>query len=772
MTTFPARLLAPLRRIARASGPRLALFAALALIASWQPLSKAGALNDFRDAHLLQNYEDVAVRTLRAHGQLPLWNPWACGGMYALGNPQTRVGAPTVLLSTLLGARRAEPFLLFAFLVLGMEGAFRYARLRHRGLWGPLLAAPLFALSGYIAISWTLGWINFFGFLLMPWLLYGTARAAQGRLSGVALVASGFAFMIGFGGTYPVPLCALFVALEGVRCLLQPPRAPQAPPEAWRLRAVTFLGAAALFAVAASAYRLWPILDVLESAPRVMAGRPSNHILDVIRMTLAPAPLPGANQGRTGIFFVGPAALLLCGGAVFSRRAIAPAVLTGLAVWLATGYAATPSVFAALRELPVFSTLRYPERFLLPGAVYLVELAAVSFVAARALRGRGPLWRWAVPALVVVGLVGVGMSLWNFERISRRAQLREMPAKVDQPFAQARGNRWVQSHFVAMNRGSINCGEAYPVPMSPALRGDLAAEEYLSDPSAGTAERLHWSPNRLVVEVKARSPVDLVLNGNWHPGWRTNVGEVKRRDGLLAVALPEGTHRVVLSFWPRSAVGGALVTVLAFGALAVLAGARRRGRLTHPAWPLAGALLPLLAWAVVALAWREPRLPPDLRNPDGSAIEVPALPDGATSGRASFPAVNTQLEGAWVPAQPDEEGRLRLALYWRVTGRAPHSVSVFVHLKGPDDTTRVADHDVIAGTWFFKNAPRDVLLQDVFGVNALDYPPGEWRVLVGLWHARGDRSRVRALDAAGQSVPNHSVEVGRFTVPERAEKEE
>lgn len=216
MTLSSRRLLRAAHRAATTTGVRLALFGVLALVACWRPLEQAGGLNDFRDSHLLHSYEEAAARTVTGYGQLPLWNPWACGGLYALGNPQTRLASPTLLLSSALGARHAEPLVLWAFLVLGMEGFFRYARRRTGSALGALAAAPAFGLIAFTSLAWTLGWLNFAGFLLMPWLLLGTQHAARGRVGGVALVAGGFALMLGFGGTYPVPVSALLVT--GVSC--------------------------------------------------------------------------------------------------------------------------------------------------------------------------------------------------------------------------------------------------------------------------------------------------------------------------------------------------------------------------------------------------------------------------------------------------------------------------------------------------------------------------------------------------------------------------
>src|SRR6185436_152366 len=104
---------------------RLALYSLLALAALWPALEQAGNLNEFRDAQLLYSYEQVAVHTVRAFGQLPLWNPYYCGGLYALGALQARFASPPFLLSVLFGASRGQILIAYLMLVLGMEGVYR-----------------------------------------------------------------------------------------------------------------------------------------------------------------------------------------------------------------------------------------------------------------------------------------------------------------------------------------------------------------------------------------------------------------------------------------------------------------------------------------------------------------------------------------------------------------------------------------------------------------------------------------------------------------------
>lgn len=751
-----SRLLRAAHRAATLTGVRLALFAALALAACWRPLSQAGGLNDFRDSHLLHTYEDAGARTVARYGQLPLWNPWACGGQYALGSPQTRVTAPTMLLSAALGARRAEPVVLWLLLVAAMEGFFRYARRQVGSAVAALATAPLFGLTGFTAISWSLGWVNFAGFLLLPWLLLGTRLAARGRVGGAALVAGTFAFLLAFGGTYPVPMSALFVAVEAGRALYA-----RRGRGRWRA-ALWALGATALFTLGACAFRLWPLVETMLSAPRVMAGTPGHSYQTLARMLFQ---LPeSSGSGRAGNFFLVPVVLALVPFAVLARRrALYPGVLAALTLWMAAGHSAMPSLFAGLRLLPIFGTLRYPERFLVPASVFLVELAALGLAVllARTWRRPSPRWEWAALAACALVVGGWGLQVRMFDGMARRALMMPMPEDVEQPFAQARGNRWAQGYFLALNRGSIACGEAWPVPMSERLRGDLPQEEYLEAPASGSARRVEWTPNRVEVDVEAAQAAVLLVNQNWHPGWKASVGEVVSRDGLLGVQLPPGRHRVVLRFLPRSAWGGAAVSLLAGAGLAWLAWRRR------PLGPssVAVAAAPLVAWAVLVGTPGEPVARAVPRNPDGSRMEVAALPPEAKPVGVRFD-VPVELVAAEVASAPDAEGLVRMALYWRVTGPVPRSAGVFVHIPGPEGSERKhADHEVLGGTFFFRDAPRDTLLRDAVWVTTKDWKAGRWEVLVGLWHAGGDGTRITARDAAGQPLHESRVSVGDFTVP-------
>jgi hypothetical protein len=741
------KLLEIVRRWAARPASRLAFFAALSLAANWTALGQVGSLNDFRDSHLLHSYEVAAVRTVVEYGELPLWNPWACGGMYAAGNPQTRFASPPFLVSLMFGARRGEGVLAFLFLWLGMEGAFRFLKLRTGSALGPALLAPVFGLNGFFGATWALGWAYFYGFALLPWILLGIAWCVRGRPLGLLLVVGCFSVMIGFGGTYAVPLSGFFALIEAARALYRLKTLEE------RKAALVRLAAAGVLTVGACVFRLWPILETMQTSPRVMGGAPSNSLLAVGRMWFEFGPKGGS------AFFAGPVVVVLALTAFFSRKALFPASVVLLSMWLALGYK-QPSLFALLREIPIFSLLRYPERFLFPGSLFLTELGALGIDALLLRSRRRGAWGPVTSALVCLGVLGALFQAYAYELRTHDLALVPQIERLDQPFAQARGNRWSQGYFVELNRGSIACGEGYPVRMSPSLRGDLPAEEFLQDARSGSARRLAWAPNRIEVEVKASAPTHLIINQNWHPGWSANHGEVVSHDGLLAVKLPPGTQRVVLRFLPRSAIVGGIVSALAL-LIAAWLSLRSRARENKPALLLSVAFAPLALCGLLVAVWREESPPPVLINPDGSPILVAELPKDAQPVSGSFD-LPIRLEGVRI-VPPDDDGFVTAELYWRVTGPLPRSLGIFTHFDGPSGKFQVRDHEVIAGTYFLKSAPKNVLLRDSFAIR-LDpaSDTGEWFLRVGLWHASGDGTRIPAFTASRKRAEGDRLDVAQF----------
>lgn len=738
-----------LSRLAAQAPVRFSFFALLALVACWPYLRTAGVINEFRDALVLWSYEDSARRTVTDFGQLPLWNPWYCGGLYGLGSPQARFASPPFLLSLLFGTTRAEALLVFAAVIAALEGAWRYLRARAVGSLGAFLAAPAFGLGGIFALAPTLGWHNFLGFALLPWALWGVRRAGRGDLVGAVIAAGSLAWMVGFGGTYVAPISAMACLLEGLLIGAARPRRT-----AWGVLAL-----AAVLGVGLSAARLWPIYEELQRAPRVVAGTSG----------IEPGALVSALFGYTPVFtlaswylvglFAGCVALL----GLWRRKILSAAIATGFWCWLALGYWAKPSLYGLLRASRTFAMLRAPERFLIP-VILLVALAAGWAVTQWAARQRARRFKFPrlAGAVLVVALVGLTLNLAvlvnNFRIAAASRQLGYAPEEVRRPFHQSRGNRWAASIFGPMSRGSLSCWEAYAVPQSPRLQGDLQQEAYLADPGAGSVEELAWTPNRLSYRITLARPSRLLVNQNHHRGWKTDVGAVVNDRGLLGVELPAGQHEVTLRFLPRSAVGGLSVSLLALVAAVILW--RTKGlRSRLDGLRAAGlVLVPLLLGAGLAASSDEPPLVRELLTPEGEPVIAEAPPPQATRFDARFGG------GVWLQAvalEARDDHTIRLELDWSTTPALQPGLGFFVHLE-PERSKRImADHATVSGVLLLEDAPVGKTLRDVLIVEAPPSRRGEfWNVWVGVWALRGDGARMPVLEHPGHQVESARLHVG------------
>jgi hypothetical protein len=238
--------------------------------------------------------------------------------------------------------------------------------------------------------------------------------------------------------------------------------------------------------------------------------------------------------------------------------------------------------------------------------------------------------------------------------------------------------------------------------------------------------------------------------------------------GRLAVDLPSGEYDLTLRFRPRSALGGAMVSLTALIALGGLWWLRRfKGKLLARRTVPHVVALSVAPWLVLLLSrWSidQPSVAPVVsRNANGSPVLIDRLPQGGRSLSVDF-EVPIRLAGARVPAEVDETRNAHFELYWQVTGSVPHSVGVFVHLEGPRGRVIKLDHHVVAATAFFADMPQGPLLRDAFSVHLGRGKQGLWRVYVGLWHISGTCSHSRGPTARRACLGSGS---GPFSVVNR-----
>jgi hypothetical protein len=754
----------------------------LAIAVTGPSLARSALLNDFRDNQYLTLFEEAARLSVGRFHQLPLWDPYYCGGVYGLGTAQARWASPTFLFTLIFGTLRGGALTTMAMTLLGLEGTFRYLRLRGAGTLPSMMSAPVFALSGLFAHAFTLGWTNFFGFELVPWALYGIHKALAGERRGLVVAALAIAWMIGFGGTYTGPLTVLAASIEVVEALAYRIGAPRTVRGSlWSMGRVLFMGVlVVLLAGALSIVRLWPVGETLSASPRIIGGAPGEvprHVWELLF----------GDRGRRftrADFFVGIPVIPLIVLGSGRRRALA-LTFSGLVwVWLAFGFKAPwkLSLFGLLRAIPPYTMLRAPERFLI---LVALGIAGISALGLRRLEAAARKQTWMIVAMLPLYLLLVTDSAMLIGNAWAEAFSRPMvtaPTVLKRDFRQARGNRWLAAYYPFMSRGSLSCFDDYDVAQSPDLRGDLAQEEYLADPAAGTVTRRAWSPDRIDLEVDLRTKGRLMINQNWHPGWHASSGEVVNANGLIAVDLPAGQREVTLEFLPRSAVGGGLALVVGLAAAFVL---WRWGERTPwiATWRdgLGALALCLSPFAAGLLAFpfvnEAARPPPAYLTPTGDPMIVDAPPPESTPIGAVWQN-GIKLEAAGVHIEPAGDGQSVLAtleLDWRMDTKVESGLGVFVHFETSPKERFSADHVLLSNTMLPEDVPLHETIRDVAGpiVVSLGKNAVQWNVYIGLWHARLDQTRIPIAEGKDRiGGGEQRILVASFEVPAKEEPKE
>jgi hypothetical protein len=592
-------------RLASITMLRLVVWVLVASFTHEGILSDPFRVAEWMDDHQFYAWEEGDRNTLLHWHQLPEWNPFWCGGTVGIAAPEDPFLGPDFLLRLVWGVAHGRRLAIVLLVVMGLEGMYRLCRRLDSSALASALAAIAFATCDRYVSFIHDGWVNFMGFDLIPFILYFLVEGTLGRADeGVALAdreaRKRRAWLLGGGcmawiilsaGTYPTPYAMLSVGYLAIALSIiafLKPGAPLIPDgsDRWRILRAPWVApwvsavAIGLTALCLSAGKILPTLSFLRQFPRVFTPVEAHAPAEVFAGYMTHYSVIGV-FAIVGAVTADLAAGIFCGGAL-------------LFFALTMGDFGESSPFHLLKALPIFSQLRFPDRFgvivLLFSAVAasrgitkvedllprLVERAWEVFHAWQAARkGTSPKsfpleLRWVTVGLAAFAIYTrvvrpVGEEIVTGVRIRPGSMyVQEGPRRFEGPFRQSRGNRRDVHMFTTANLGSIYCVAGNPLPESALLRGDLPAEEYPQDPAKATVKRVSWTPNEITLDVDAHEPTTVLVNQNWAREWRASIGTVRSVDKLLAVDVPAGKNVLVLRYADRFLEFCLLVSLASF----------------------------------------------------------------------------------------------------------------------------------------------------------------------------------------------------------------
>src|SRR5258708_21024026 len=131
------------------------------------------------DQHLF--YYASVLKSVIEYGQLPLWNPWYCGGDVMWPNPQVALLSPVYPLATVMSLALAMKVNIVLHYWIGLVGMHLLLTDALGLSFLPFVVylSSVFALSGALALHLAVGHSWILPAFYLPWLVYFYLRALR-----------------------------------------------------------------------------------------------------------------------------------------------------------------------------------------------------------------------------------------------------------------------------------------------------------------------------------------------------------------------------------------------------------------------------------------------------------------------------------------------------------------------------------------------------------------------------------------------------------------
>lgn len=565
--------------------PLLVLFAATVLYAC--PLFRNIAYWGKTDWDQFTFLNAMPREALLRYGQFPLWNPFSNGGNIILAMPHSAFLSPLFLLVLIFGPVVGLKLQWIVAVFLGLSGMYLLSRRLGMGPLSRFLPPAVFMLSSLYSLHLREGHLEWTSLGFLPWTVLFLLRArTEPRYRAFAVLS--LALMIFSGGVYVFAASTVFLGVAALVFALQERRPAPVFALAGLLGLVCLVGSV----------KLVPMLELLRESPRPTKdeGRleavllPKLFLLrDQNALYENRAGIPeriGMNWDREnwhefGIYTGVIPLIFALAGFLLQYEKHRPVFWGGLAcLWISMGRTAWfVDAWTLLHRLPVYRSLQVPSRFLMCVLFCVAIFAGLGFSELEKAAKKTYQKRLLAAVLLAVFLdllavnrpIVAGAFPIPPVSVERSAEFRQ----GGDPFAGflKAGSHSAMYPGLLANRGTIKSYDIVGVTRGavrnsgePGYRG----EAFLAD-GGKSARVAYFSPNKIVVEAEAENDGVLVLNQNYHGGWRTGPWWATRpalsRDGLIAAPVARGVSTVVFRYRPRSFLLGLLLTALGLAAL-------------------------------------------------------------------------------------------------------------------------------------------------------------------------------------------------------------
>ena len=537
-------------------------------------ISTGPVLDHFRrfpsngDWDLFTQLRWVPYYTITHFHQIPFWNPYKCGGMGMLSNPESSVVSPALIPYLLFGQHAGLYIEIVIHLALAFSGGYVLARSIALGPIAAIVSAVVFPSSSWLYLHLAVGHLNFLPALYIPWIVALFLISIDRRKLFPAALGGLLCALTLTEGNYTFLYTAIIIGSLGlVLALLRL--------SIWPLLSGLVIG---ILGIGFSALKLIPMSQQLTIYPKNAFG------LEAITPRLISGFLLSRHQdlyhpsgaeflfSEYGAYISGFFVALAVIGLVCRPIKTLPWLLPALIFFLfAQGFTGNHSPALLIRFLPLSASAGLTGRYLIP---FVFCVGVIAAYGADVLASKFEPWgKWIAILLLTFGLADSWLLGPPNLRYLFHNDIEQVDASRD--FRQYWvPNPGIQTEISQANMGSVNCqGYGYSDIPESALgynQTGYRGEYYLLEP--GEVRQTLWTPNRLRYEVNVSGPSSLVVNQNYFPGWRLSSGngELYSKNGLIAVRIPPGRNRIELVYAPEHILLAFALTIAALAALILI----------------------------------------------------------------------------------------------------------------------------------------------------------------------------------------------------------
>lgn len=538
------------------------------IVATFPLFQHSASISNHGDINRGLIFSGIAKESIFA-GQLPLWNPYTCGGGPMLADLESWFLQPfsvvTLPFDELFAMKLSYTLTLFtAFLGFAFFGR----RILSLGHVASLTFAVILAFGGYITQHLAEGYYVWVSSAWIPWFLL-TGMLSLQNIRWVPVASLMLAFMFGAGSMHMVVYSLLFLTLVFISAFSE---------KKFYYR-IGLLLIIVLFFLLFAGIKLWPAFSLLQ-ADESRAGfkLPFNFLPQMLLSRgLVPPVMYNGISYRFGEFgnYIGYICLLLAAFPLLYARARKRIWNTYKPFFIAS----LLMLLIAFTSLPITHGFisHITDLFRIPSRVMIFPLIGIAILAARGIELLAQHRNTRIVSLGIFLLLACDLLSNDVLLFSRTFPLPLPELHIENKFMRVHDGYttpdevYYKAAYVDFleRRGTNGLCRFYQqhpstssINKSDKQRPDKG-EVYLEDSGIGKVRLLTRNTNSVKIYANLTRPGIVVVNMNYYPGWKSDTEfPVHEHHGLIATDVPQGEHFFTLQYRPDEVSWGIAITTL------------------------------------------------------------------------------------------------------------------------------------------------------------------------------------------------------------------